>query len=66
MYGHTLVKLSSFYTNIMDKNMLPHQFVTFLTKFGYYYNYHVVIWINNFELLLEDIWIFHLYPRYEL
>jgi hypothetical protein len=27
MYGHTLLKLSIFYTNIMDKNMLPHKFV---------------------------------------
>jgi hypothetical protein len=30
MYGHTLLKLSNlFYTNLMDKNMLPHQFVIF-------------------------------------
>jgi hypothetical protein len=58
MYGHTLLKLSIFYTNLMDKNMLPHQFVNFLTKFGYYYNYYVVIWRNKFELSLEDIWFF--------
>jgi hypothetical protein len=41
MYRHTLLKLSEFYTNLIDKNMLPHQFVNFLTKFGYYCNYYV-------------------------
>jgi hypothetical protein len=30
----------------------------FLTKFEYYYDYHVVIWKNKFELSLENIWIF--------
>jgi hypothetical protein len=29
MYGDTLLKLSIFYTNIMNKNMLAHQFVIF-------------------------------------
>jgi hypothetical protein len=30
MYDHTLLKLSKFlYTKVMDKNMLPHQFVIF-------------------------------------
>jgi hypothetical protein len=67
MYTHTLLKLSNFfYTNLMDRNMVPHEFVNRLTKFGYYYNYYVVIWRNKFELFLEDIWIFHLYPGYEL
>jgi hypothetical protein len=32
IYGHTLLKLSRFYTNIMHKNMLPHQFVYFLSN----------------------------------
>jgi hypothetical protein len=58
MYGHALLKLCNFYTNLMDKNMFPHQFVNFLTKFRYYYNYYVAIWRNKFELSLEDIWIF--------
>jgi hypothetical protein len=31
-YDHNLVKLSSFYTNIMDKNMLPHQFINFFDQ----------------------------------
>jgi hypothetical protein len=39
----------------MDKIMLPHQFLNFLTKFGCYYNYYVVILRNKFELSLEDI-----------
>jgi hypothetical protein len=50
----------------MDKNMFPHQFVNFLTKILYYYNYYVVIRRKKFELSLEDIWIFHLYLVYEL
>jgi hypothetical protein len=36
-------------------NMLAHQFAIFWTKFGYYYNYYVTIWINKFELSLENI-----------
>jgi hypothetical protein len=66
MYSHTLLKLSNFlYTNLMNKNMLSHQFVIFII-FGYYYNYHVVICRNKFELSLEDISSFHLYLEYEL
>jgi hypothetical protein len=56
MYGHTWLKLSSFFIQILWKNMFPHQFVHFFTKHGYYYNYYVVIWWNKFELSLEDIW----------
>jgi hypothetical protein len=63
IYGHTLLKLSNFLYKSYGKNMLPHQFVILLTTFGYYY---IVIWKNKFELSLEDIWIFHLYPGYEL
>jgi hypothetical protein len=66
MYGHTLLKLSSFLYKYYAQNMLPHQFVHFLIKYGYYYNYYVVIWWNKFEFSLEGIWIFHLYPGYEL
>jgi hypothetical protein len=47
-----------FYTNLMDKNMLPQQFIKILTTFGYYYNYCVVIWRNKFEWSLETFEFF--------
>jgi hypothetical protein len=33
--------------------------LNFLTKFGYYCNYYVVIWRNKFEFSLKDSRFFH-------
>jgi hypothetical protein len=57
IYGHTLLKLSNFlYKSYRQKYVVTPKF---LIKFGYYCNYYVVIWRNNFKLSLEDNRIFH-------
>jgi hypothetical protein len=66
MYGHTLLKLSNFLYKYYGQKYVVTPICNFFTTFGYYYNYYVVICRNKFELSLEDILIFHLYPRYEL
>jgi hypothetical protein len=67
MYNLILLKLSNlFHRKFMEKNMLLHQFVIFVTKFRYYCNYHVVIWRKKFELCPLVDSVFYLSLRHVL
>jgi hypothetical protein len=60
MYGLALLKLSIFLWQAYGQKYDVISICNFLTKFGYYCSYYVVIWRKNFELSLEDRLIFHL------
>jgi hypothetical protein len=44
MYGHTLLKLSNFLYKSYGQKYVSTPIYKILTKFGYYYNYYVVMW----------------------
>jgi hypothetical protein len=55
MYGYTLLKPYNFLYKGYGQKYISIPICNFFIKFGYYYNYYIVILKNKFELSLEDI-----------
>ena len=64
LYSDILLELPDFfYGKLKDqKHVVISIYRIFLTRFGYYCNYYMVIWKKKFELSLEENWIFHPSP----
>jgi hypothetical protein len=61
MYTLTLLKLFGFFMiGLWTQNILPLQFLQFLNKIIYYYNYYIIILQFKVELYIENKWIIYL------